>query len=72
MSLVPFFIVKRKAGVNVLAGFRRCAALEADRPSGVVCLQQNLGVVELARDPEQLPGDLLHTRELPAGIVEGS
>ncbi len=68
--LVPFFIVERQAGVDVLASLRRHAAPEADRPGGVACLQQDVRVVELARDPEQFERDLLCARELPEGHVE--
>ena len=67
---MPFFIIERQASVDVLAGLHGHPVQEEVRPSGMMRLQQDLGVVKLARDSEQLGGDPLCVRMVCACRVE--
>ena len=56
---VAFFFVESKSCIAMLEGPRKVAALPAHRPGAVMSLQCDLGIVELARDPEEISGSLL-------------
>jgi hypothetical protein len=63
MMRVAFFVIERQACIRMLAGLRQHAADPSCRPRGVVRLQQDFGVVQLTRDPEEISRNLVRPIE---------
>jgi len=51
---MALFIIEPQAGFYVFTGFRQLPAQPVQRPRGMVRLQQDLRVIELARNPEEI------------------
>jgi len=71
MTRVAVFIIEGQATVDVLDSFPEPTPDQACRIRRVMCLQQDIGVVEIARDPGQIgrklfgflvttPGEIQH------------
>jgi hypothetical protein len=51
---VAFFVVQDKARIAMLKGLSELTAMPAHWPGAMMGLQCDLGIVELARDPEKI------------------
>src|ERR1700730_12298436 len=54
-----FLFIEGKARITMLYGLREPTAMPSHWPSAVMHLQHDLGVIEIARDPEKSGGSLL-------------
>jgi hypothetical protein len=56
---VVLLVIKRQTDVDVLASFRQQTTRPICRPGGVMRLEQDLRIVQLASDPIEIGGNLI-------------
>jgi len=67
---VALLVVERQTSVDIRSGFEQQTAFPKCRPRGVMRLELDLVIIELARDPEQIGRNLVCPIKLTSSDVE--